>query len=177
MSREPAPKGQGGRLRSEAILGNLTVDMQRAVRSTFLAVREYARARFPHLTEDLFDHDYAFRITKDDEPSSGSSAGLPTALAFLSVFLQRPVPQDIAFTGAVIADAHDVLIVRRIGDVEHKVEGAYHRDLRALVVPEENRRDLETSPRIPAAVRETMCRYVSRIDDAARIAFGDELCR
>ena len=175
--RQPAAHGRGGALRAEAILGNVTEEMKSAVTATFLAVREYARASFPELTADLWDYDYTFRITKDDAPSSGSSAGLPTALAFLSVFLQRPVPQDLAFTGAVVADAHDVLVVKRVGDIEHKVKGAYHRDLRAIVVPEENREDLERGHRIPAAVRESTCIFVRDLDQAVRVAFGDDLYR
>ncbi len=176
-ARQPAPRGRGGVLRRESILGNVTDEMKSAVMATFLAVREYARASFPHLTADILDYDYSFRITKDDTPSSGSSAGLPTALAFLSVFVQRPVSQDLAFTGAVVADAHDVLVVAGVGDVEAKVKGAYHRDLRGIVVPEENEAELEQSHRVPAAVRELMCRYVRDLDAAVRTAFGDDLYR
>lgn len=176
-ARQPAPRGRGGVLRRESILGNVTDEMKSAVMATFLAVREYARASFPHLTADILDYDYSFRITKDDTPSSGSSAGLPTALAFLSVFVQRPVSQDLAFTGAVVADAHDVLVVAGVGDVEAKVKGAYHRNLRGIVVPEENRAELEHSHRVPAAVRELMCRYVRDLDAAVRTAFGDDLYR
>lgn len=164
----------GGGLARDAILGNVTDEMKTAILGTFVAVREYARARFPHLTEDLDAYEYSFRITKDDEPSSGTSAGLPTALAFLSTFLDRPVPQDLAFTGVVVADAHDVLVVRRVGDVEPKVKGAYDRNVRAIVVPEDNREELLHSHAIPARARDAICRYVASFDDAVRIAFGDD---
>jgi hypothetical protein len=174
-SREPTAPGQGGALPRDQILGNLTEEMKTSVRNTFLAVREYARSRFPHLTRDVLDYNYSFKITKDDEPSSGTSAGLPTALAFLSVFLQRPIPQDIAFTGAMVADAHDVLLVRPVGDIDHKIKGAYHRNLRALVVPEANRTELLHSPEVPRLIAEQTARFASRLDDAVRHAFGPDV--
>ena len=40
----------------------------------------------------------------------------------------------VALSGAIVADAHDVLAVRNVADVEVKVKGAYNRDLRRLVL-------------------------------------------
>jgi ATP-dependent Lon protease len=146
--------------------------MRQAVRNTFLAVREYARSRFPHRTADILDHDYTYKVTKEDEPSGGLSAGLPTALAFLSVFLQESIPQDIAFTGVVIADSHDVLVVRSVGDSEYKLKAAYHKNLRALVLPAENRAELVLSRAVPRAATEELARFVSSFDEAITETFG-----
>ncbi len=96
VGREPARPGLGGRLPSDSILGNLTAEMKSAVQNTFLSAREYAWAKFPHLCVDILDYDYTYKLTKEDEPSYGLSASLPSALAFLSVFLQWPIPQDVA---------------------------------------------------------------------------------
>src|SRR5262249_27356779 len=94
VARRPADQGRGGFL--EEILGNLTPEMTQAVRNTFLSVREYAQAKWPQKTKDILDYNYTYKVTKEDEPSGGLSAGLPSALAFLSVFLDRPVSQRIA---------------------------------------------------------------------------------
>ena len=61
-ARRPAPAGRGGFL--EEILGNLTPEMTQLVRNTFLSVREYARARWPHQTRDILDFNYTFKVTK-----------------------------------------------------------------------------------------------------------------
>ena len=66
--------------------------MTQAVKNTFVSVREYAWAKLPHMTSELLDYNYTYKVTKEDEPSGGLSAGVPTALAFLSVVLNRPVP-------------------------------------------------------------------------------------
>ncbi|MBX3191621.1 MAG: hypothetical protein KF819_31805 [Labilithrix sp.] len=170
--RKPAPPGRGGFLHAEDILGNVTPEMRHAVRNTFFAVREYARSRFPHRTTDILDYDYAYKVTKEDEPSGGLSAGLPTALAFLSVFLQTPVPQDMAFSGVVIADAHDVLVVRAIAEAEYKVKGAYHRNLRAIVLPADNRHELAQNQQVPRAVCDELVRYAGAFDEAITLTFG-----
>ena len=171
--RNPAEKGRGGFLGE--ILGNLTTEMSQAVRNTFYSVREYARAKWPHRTGDLFDYTYTYKVTKDDEPSGGLSVGLPSALAFLSVFLDRPVPQDIASSGVLVADAHDVLVVRPVGEPEYKVRGAYNRNLRLILLPAGNRRELEETPLLPSPVRKEIVRYVSRLDEAVVEAFGADV--
>lgn len=170
--REVAPGGRGGSLPESQVLGNTSAEMRQAIRNTFESVREYARAKFPHRTEDLAEYTYTYKITKEDEPSYGLSAGLPTAIAFLSVFLQRRVPQDLALSGAVVADAHDVLVVRAVGDTEKKVKAAYHRNLRAIVLPAANRAELEANVLIPGAVRQELVRYARDLDEAMKLVFG-----
>jgi hypothetical protein len=172
-ARRPVEAGRGGFL--DEILGNLTPEMVQTVRNTFLSVREYARAKWPLQTRDILDYNYTFKVTKEDEPSGGLSAGLPSALAFLSVFLNRPVPQSIASSGALVADSHDVLMVRTIGDAEYKVRGAYNRNLDRLILPEGNRKDLQQSPLVPRLVSDEIVRYASRFDDAVVLTFGEDV--
>src|SRR5262249_20818719 len=175
-TREMPPPGQaGGTLRREDILGAVSDELKDTVRNTFLAVREYARARFPHRTRDILDYNYCYKVTKEDEPSGGESASIPTALAFLSVFLQQPVPPDMAPTGTLVADAHDVLTVGPVGDIEHKVDAAYHRNLRAILVPRGTRGQLEQSALLPRAVTAEIVRYVADLDEVARQAFGEHV--
>ena len=174
-SREVAPAGSGGTLPDGRILGNLPTEMRTAVQSTFLSTREYARSKFPHLTRDILDYTYTYKVTKDDEPSHGLSAGLPTALAFLSVFLQRPLPTSMCSSGVIVADAHDVLSLRSVGDTEHKLKAAYNRNLKQVLLPAANRAELEANGRIPASVREELVAYVPDLDAAVKTVFGEEL--
>jgi hypothetical protein len=176
VTRRPASApGRGGQL--VETLGNLTPEMVQGVRNTFLSVREFAQAKLPHLSRGLFDFDYTYKVTKEDEPSGGLSAGLPTALAFLSSFLDRPVPQDVASTGTLVADAHDVLVGRAVGEPDHKVRGAYNRNLRMILVPAENKRELARTPLVPRAIVSELVRYVSSLDEAVSLVFGDDIRR
>jgi Lon protease (S16) C-terminal proteolytic domain len=170
-ARKPVTPGQGGFL--DEILGNLTAELTQAVRNGFLAVREYARANLPHLTGDILDFNYSYKVTKEDEPSGGLSAGLPTALAFLSVFLDRPVAQDLASSGVLVTDAHDVLVVRPVGEAEWKVRGAYNRNLRLVILPEGNRADFDRSTQVPRPVTAELVRFVPDLDSAVKLVFPD----
>jgi tetratricopeptide (TPR) repeat protein len=171
--RKPAAPGRGGFL--EEILGNLTPEMKEATRNTFLSVREFARARFPHRTEDILDYGYTYKVTKEDEPSGGLSAGLPSALAFLSVFIDCPVPQDVASSGVLIADAHDVLVLGAVGESEYKVRGAYNRNLRQLILPQANRRDLLGSALVPGVICQEIVAHASTLDEAVTLTFGEDI--
>ncbi len=171
--RRPSAPGRGGHL--EEILGNVAPEMAQGVRNTFVSVREYALAKFPQETADLFEHSYSYKVTKEDEPSGGLSAGLPSGLAFLSVFLNRPLPQDVASSGILIADAHDVQVVRAVGEPEYKVRGAYNRNLRSLLLPEGNREELLRTPQVPGPIVGEIVRFVGDLDEAATIVFGEEI--
>jgi hypothetical protein len=173
--RTPTRPGCGGTLPADEIYGNLTDEMRASVRNVFVAVREYALAWFPELTTDLNDYSYVYKLPKEDEPSGGLSAGLPSALAFLSVFLQRPISRTIVSSGMVISEAHDVMSIGRIGDAEHKVKAAYHGNLRTLILPLANRVDVVQSTMIPIAIADEIVRYAADLDQAVRLAFDADV--
>jgi hypothetical protein len=174
-SRTPAAPGRGGTLSVDDIHGNVTAELRAAIRNTFVCAREYARAKLPDLTTDLDDYTYAYKVPKEDEQSGGLSAGLPSALAFLSVFLQRPITKTIASSGAIICEAHDVITIGPIGEAEHKVKAAYHGNLRRLILPLANRADVERSTLVPPAICEEIVSYASDLDQAVKIVFGTDL--
>src|SRR5262249_48900308 len=145
------------------------------IRNTFVAVREYARAKFPHATEDLDDYTYSYKLPKEDEPSGGLSAGLPSALAFLSVFLQRAVPAGIASSGALVTEAHDVITIGAVGEAEYKVKAAYHANARGLVLPLANKGDLERSALVPAEITREIVQYAADLDRVLELVFGADV--
>jgi hypothetical protein len=175
VHRVPGPPGRGGTLAPDDILGNVTPEMRAAIRNTFVAVREYARARFPLATADLADYTYTYKLPKEDEPSGGMSAGLPSALAFLSVFLQWPVPHGIASSGALVTESHDVITIGRIGESEYKVKAAYHANARKLILPSANKADLERSAIVPAEITRELVRYAADLDQAIKLVFGEDV--
>ncbi len=175
VHRAPTAPGQGGTLAPDDILGNVTPELRAGVRNTFVAVREYARARFPLATRDLDDYTYSYKLPKEDEPSGGLSAGLPSALAFLSVFLQRAVPHDIASSGALVTEAHDAIAIGRIGEAEYKVKAAYHANARALILPLANKDELERSTLVPPQITHDIVRYAADFDQAVVHVFGEDV--
>jgi hypothetical protein len=175
VHREPVQPGRGGSLASDDVHGNVTPELRAAIRNTFVAVREYARAKLPTATNDINDYTYSYKLPKEDEPSGGLSAGLPSALAFLSTFLQRPVPSTIASSGMLITEAHDVISIGRIGEADYKVRAAYHGNLHSLLLPLGNREDLEQSRIVPPEITSEIVHYAADLDQAVKLVFGPDV--
>jgi hypothetical protein len=162
-------RGRGG-LDAEDVLGSVAPDLRTRTVAIFHAVRSFVRARYPHrVVRDLDDRRYFLRMTKDDEPSSGDSAGLPIAVAFVSAMLGFSAPKDMAFSGALICDAHHVLTIGKIGDVDAKIEGAYERRPCKLVLPADNRDDVGFAERIPRKIADETVIYASTMDEVVRM--------
>ncbi|MBI2893232.1 MAG: hypothetical protein HYY06_06735 [Deltaproteobacteria bacterium] len=176
-SRRPVDPGDagGGRLDAADMLGNLAPDLRALLGNLFDATRVYVQRKFPHRVADLASYRYLFKCTKEDELSSGNSAGLPVAIALVSVFLDLPVPQNVALSGAVVTDAGHILAVRRIGDAEHKVAGTFHKGLSRIVLPAENRSDVEGGDAIPRAIATGLVSYVRNLDEALEAVFGSRV--
>lgn len=169
-SRARLPPGIGAP--GLAILGNVTPELCALTHLVLATVRGFVRAWWPHLGQGADDYLYTVKLTKDDEPSSGASAGLPLACAFLSVLIGRPLPEGVALSGAISCDSDPHVRVRRIGDAEVKVEAALHRGLKAVVLPEENRPDLERALRVPLSRAREVSRHVSTLREAVELLWG-----
>ena len=95
-------------------------------------------------TTDVHVHVPAGAIPKD-----GPSAGVTMATALVSALSGRPARHDIAMTGEVTLRGR----VLPIGGVKEKVLGAVRAGIQAIILPQENGRDLED---LPAEVRQTL---------------------
>jgi tetratricopeptide (TPR) repeat protein len=158
-------RGRGG-VDANDVLGAVTAELRTRVVAIFHAVRAFVWARYPHrVVRDLDDRRYFLRITKDDEPSSGESAGLPIAIAFASVMLGFSPPKNMAFSGALIGDARHVLTLGKIGDVDAKIEGAYERRPCKIVLPAENREDVFFAERIPRQIVNDVVIFADTLDE------------
>src|SRR5262249_29159344 len=154
-----------GGLEREDVLGSVSPELRASAVNVFYSVRAFALARFPHRMAGADNFRFLLKVTKDDEVSSGDSVGLPIAIAVLGALLGIDVPADVASTGAIVCDARDVVVVRRVGDIEPKVVGAYERRIRRILVPVENEEDVRRAERVPAAVAAELVRYVRRLED------------
>ena len=173
--RRPTTPGAGGVLDpEEGVLGNATPDLIKVIRSTLATTQDFARSHWPHLCRDVDDYFYALKIAKEDEPSSGSSAGLPIAISFLSLILGKEVPRDIAMTGELVCDSQGEAVLKRVGDALYKVKGAYHRNVPTILLPEENRPDVEAGDIVPLTVARQLVRYAANLRAAVEAIWGSE---
>ncbi len=158
-----------------SIHGNVAQDMRRDIENAFEAAKKYFQELFPHLATETNDYRYALKVTKDDRTSDGDSAGAAVALAFLSQFFQRPIPQNFALTGRLIVDSARNLRIGGVGFVDHKVLGAHQRRLTRLIAPAENKSDLEESCVVPKDFWQSKITFVQNMNELLEQVFGEEI--
>jgi ATP-dependent Lon protease len=154
-----AVRGKGG-LRLTGQLGDVMKESAQAAMS-------YARAHAPELgiPEDFFEtHDVHVHVPEGSIPKDGPSAGITMATAVISAFTQRRIRRDVAMTGEITLRGE----VLPIGGVKEKVLAARQAQIRTIVLPRLNRRDvLQISSRILHGIE---FQYVDNVEEVLAIA-------
>ena len=89
--------------------------------------------------EFLAKHDFHVHFPAGAIPKDGPSAGISIACALVSLTTDRMCPQDLTMTGELTLVGE----VLPVGGVREKVLAARRMRLRRVVLPAENRRDVE----------------------------------
>ncbi|HEX7706670.1 MAG TPA: endopeptidase La [Thermoanaerobaculia bacterium] len=141
------------------VTGQLGDVMRESVQAAYSYVRSKAHEldiedrRFSE--QDIHIHFPAGAIPKD-----GPSAGVAIATCIASVMGERPVRHDVAMTGEITLRGK----VLSVGGVKEKVMAAHRANVKTVVLPEGNRKDLQE---VPEETRKAL-RFVfaERVEDA-----------
>jgi ATP-dependent Lon protease len=149
-----------GRLIITGMLGDV-------MRESVNAAYSYVRSRGPELgisEDDFRDSDVHVHFPVGAIPKDGPSAGIAVTLAIASTLSNRPIRHDIAMTGEVTLRGK----VLEVGGIKEKVLAAHRADIRDVILPAGNTRDLRE---VPENVREAIAfHFVERMDDVVRLA-------
>lgn len=130
----------------------LTGSLGDVMKESALAAFSFIRSRADEfgIDPEVFQkNDFHIHVPDGATPKDGPSAGVTLATAIFSLLTGKPVRNDFAMTGEITLRGR----VTAVGGIKEKVIGALRAGVRNIILPEENRKDLEN---VPDEVREKL---------------------
>lgn len=92
--------------------------------------------------EDLTSNDIHIHIPEGSIYKDGPSAGLAIVASVISLFTGKKIKESIALTGEITLNGNLV----KVGGIKEKSIGAFNNDLKAIILPYDNRNDVNLLP-------------------------------
>lgn len=122
------------------------------------------------ISKDFYEkQDLHIHVPSGAIPKDGPSAGITMAVALVSAVTKRPVSKDIGMTGEITLRGK----VLPVGGIRDKVLAAHRAGLKRVILPEENKKDLEEVPQ--QVKKELQLIFVDSIDKALEVALKDKI--
>lgn len=143
--------------------GSLGEVMQESIQAALTVVR--ARADKLGIHSDFYEkRDVHVHVPEGATPKDGPSAGIAMCTALVSCLTSNPVKANVAMTGEITLRGQ----VLPIGGLKEKLLAAHRGGVKMVLIPYENKRDLEEMPAI--VLNDLDIHPVKRIDEVLVLA-------
>jgi ATP-dependent Lon protease len=145
------------------ITGKLGEVMKESVQTAFSYVQSHA-SDYGIDIGTLLSHNVHVHVPEGATPKDGPSAGIAIATSLISLFSEKKVSKDVAMTGEITLRGK----VLPIGGLKEKLMSAVRSNIKTVLIPEENRKDLED---VPAEIKDKLKIVpVSQMSEVAPVA-------
>ena len=145
------------------ITGKLGDVMQESVK----AAKSYIRSKSLDfgIIPPIFDKkDFHIHVPEGATPKDGPSAGITILTSLVSLFTQKRVKKNIAMTGEITLRGK----VLPVGGIKEKILAAKRANIKEIILPDHNRKDLEDVPSHVA--KDLKFHFAKEIKDVLRVA-------
>lgn len=152
----------------------LTGQLGDVMKESAQAALSYIRSRADTLGIDskVFQKtDIHIHVPEGAVPKDGPSAGLAITTAVVSALTKIPVHRTVAMTGEITLRGRAL----EIGGLKEKVIAAHRAGIKTVIVPKENKRDLEDIPK--EVIKDLKFVFVSHLDEVLPVALTKTLER
>jgi ATP-dependent Lon protease len=137
--------GGKGEVKTTGKLGDV---MKESMQAAFSYVQSHAHL-YGIEASDLANHTIHIHVPEGATPKDGPSAGITIATSIISLFSNKPVNRDVAMTGEITLRGK----VLPIGGLKEKLMSAVRSNIKTVLIPSENARDLDE---IPVEIKEKL---------------------
>ena len=145
------------------LTGQLGAVMKESAQAALSFARAYALNY--GIKEDFNKDDIHIHVPSGAIRKDGPSAGIAMTTALVSLFLRKPVRREVCMTGEVTLRGK----VLEIGGVKEKVLASHRSGLKVVILPEDNKKDLEDIPK--EIKRDMKFVFAKTMEEVLKIAF------
>ncbi|OPY89623.1 MAG: Lon protease 1 [Syntrophaceae bacterium PtaU1.Bin231] len=149
------------------LTGKLGDVMQESAQAAFSYVR--SRAERLGIPANFYkEMDVHIHVPEGAIPKDGPSAGIAMATSLASAFTKKKVRSDLAMTGEITLRGR----VLPIGGLKEKLLAAHRAEIRTVIIPKDNERDLPDVPQNIVKALDVI--FVENVDQVLKVAFREE---
>ncbi len=152
----------------------LTGQLGDVMKESATAAMSYVRSRYKTfgLLEKFFQKvDVHVHVPEGAVPKDGPSAGAAIATAIVSAFTKIPARRAVSMTGEITLRGR----VMEIGGVKEKVIAAHRAGIRTVILPKNNKKDLEDIP--PEVTKDLTFHFVDHMDEVLGFALKKKILK